>query len=450
MKREIVIVGGVAAGMSCASKLDREADDVNITVYEKGGVISYGACGLPYYIADYFEDSDKMIARTPEDYKDTSVDVRLYHEVVEVNPEDKTVRVKNLKDGGEFSKKYDELVIASGAAPVLPPFADSEIENLFKLRTVEDAEKIKEAAQNPDVEKVVIVGGGYIGIELVESFKRLGKEISVINRSERIMGSFDEEIRELIVEELKDKNINLHLNDDVEEIIADEEGKVSKVKTDRDEYDADLAVVVVGVAPATEFLKGTGIETLDNGAIIIDEKMKTNIDNIYSAGDCAALYHIVLDKYVHIPLATYSNRQGRLLGSILAGKDVSFPGGIGTSMVKVLDLEIAQTGLNEHQAEESGFEYETNMIKAASHTGYYPGREAVYVKLIFEKGTERLLGAQIAGKDKAALRINPLAIAIERKMTLQEIAYSDFGYAPPFSGVWDPVQIACNASSKKI
>lgn len=449
MKREIVIIGGVAAGMSCASKLSRETDNVNITVYEKGGIISYGACGLPYYIADYFEDKENMIARTPEDYKDTSVDVQLYKEIIAINEKNKSVKVKDLKSEEEFEKHYDELIIASGAEPILPPFYKEEIKNVFKLRTIEDSENIKKVAKREDIEKVVIIGGGYIGIELVESFHRLNKKVAVINRDEKIMGSFDEDIRKLILEELKNKNIDLYLNDNVEEIITNEDGEIIKVKTDKDEYDADMAIVVVGVRPKTDFIKDTNIECLKNGAIIIDDKMKTNVDNIYAAGDCTALYHKLLEDYVYIPLATYANRQGRLLGSILAGKDTRFTGGIGTSMVKILDLEIAQTGLNENQAENSKFDYETNMIKAKSHTGYYPGREDIYVKLVFEKETERLLGAQIAGKSGAALRINPLAIAIEKGMCLEEIAFSDFGYAPPFSGTWDPVQIACNASSKK-
>ncbi len=447
--REVVIIGGVAAGMSCAAKLLRESEDVNITVYEKGENISYGACGLPYYIGDDIIDSDKLIVKKPEDFDDKRIEIKTFHEVLKVNPEGKSIAVKDLKSEEEFNKTYDDLVIAVGASPILPPFVDLDMENVFKLRTIEDGERIKKAAIKDDVKKVIIVGGGYIGMELVESFYNLGKNVSVINRSERIMGSFDQEIRDILLEELREKNINLHLNDDVEDIIADENGRVKSVKTSEGEYEADLVVVAIGVKPSTKFLEGTGIEKLDNGAIIIDEKMKTNVESIYAAGDCATLYHSVLDELVSIPLATYANRQGRLLAEILAGKDKSFGGGIGTSAVKVLDLELSQTGLNEHQAEKSEFDFGTAFIKGKSHAGYYPGLEDLYVKIIFEKETERILGAQLVGKKGAALRIDAMALAVQNKMTLQELAYSDFAYSPPFSGTWDPVQVAANVASKK-
>lgn len=447
--REVVIIGGVAAGMSCAAKLHRSADDVNITVYEKGENISYGACGLPYYIGDDIKELDSLIIKKPEDYDDERISIKIHHEVTEVKPDQKKVIVKDTESGKEFEKEYDELVITVGTSPILPPFVDLEMENVFKLRTIEDGKKIKEAALKDDVKNVIIVGGGYIGIELVESFYNLGKNVSVINRSERIMGSFDQEIREIILEELREKKVNLYLNDDVEDIIADDSGRVKSVKTSEGEYEADLVVVAIGVKPNTAFLKDTGIEMMDNGAIIIDEKMKTNLDNIYSAGDCASLYHRVLDELVNIPLATYANKEGRLLAEIIAGKDKTFKGGLGTSAIKVLDLEVSQTGLNEHQAEKSDFEFDTKFIKAKSHAGYYPGAEDLHVKIIFEKETERILGAQLVGKQGAALRINAMALAVENEMTLQELAYSDFAYAPPFSGTWDPVQVAANVASRK-
>ncbi|WP_422486634.1 CoA-disulfide reductase [Gudongella sp. DL1XJH-153] len=446
MTREIVIIGGVAAGMSCAAKLSREDKEANITVFEQGKHISYGACGLPYYIGDVIEDHMDLVIKEPEDYKDSNITVKIMHQALSVEPEKKSVKVINLETEEEFDKDYDKLVIATGAEPLKPPFVEDGIGNLFTLRTVEDGQMIKEAALSENVKKVVLIGAGYIGLELVESFHNLGKEISVINRSANIMKPVDQEIRDILIEELKEKNIKLDFNEEVKEITKDSDGMVKSVVTDKGEHGADLVVVAIGVVPATKFLEGTGIDTLKNGAIVTNERMETNIDNIYAAGDCATIYHRVLKKNVHIPLATYANRQGRLLAQILAGKDKSFPGGIGASVVKILDLTISATGVNEKLAKDNDLDYETVFIKGYSNAGYYPGSKPLYIKYIFDKESKILLGAQLAGEKGAEHRINALSIAIQQRMTLEEIAYSDFAYTPPFSGAWDPMQVAANVA----
>ena len=448
MNREIVVIGGVAAGMSFAAKLHRSAKDVNITVYEKGSNISYGACGLPYYIGDDIKEIDELISKKPDDY-DGNIKINILHEVISIDSDKKILNVRNLFTNEEFQKKYDELIIATGSSPILPETVDFDIKNIFKLRTTEDAEQIKSVTLSEDVKNVVIVGGGYIGIELVEAFNNLGKNVSVINRSERIMGSFDEEIREIILKELNEKNINLYLKDEVVGVTKNKNGRVKSVITSQGEYQADLVVVAIGVVPNTDLAKNIGIKTLKNGAIIIDNHMKTNIDNIYAAGDCTALYNPVVDDYMYIPLGGYANKQGRALAERLSRKDISFPGGIGSSIIKVLDLEVGQTGLNENQANQYKHDYDTVFIKGRSNAGYYPGYEDLYVKLIFDKETEQILGGQIIGKKGAALRVGTLALAVQNKMTLTELAYSDLPYAPPFTGVWDPLQVAANVGSKK-
>ena len=446
MKQEFVIIGGVAAGMSCAAKLSREDSEARITVYEKGRHISYGACGLPYYVGDVIQDHNRLVIKEPVDFEDTNIDVKIMHRVARVLPEDKKLVVTDLETGSEFEKSYHKLVIATGAEPVKPPFVDESVGNVFTLRTIEDGQKIKEAALSDRVKRVVLIGAGYIGLELVESFHNLGKKISVINRSANIMKPVDQEIRDLLIEELKDKGIELNFNEEVEKITQGQDGMVKSVITDKGDHPADLVVVAIGVAPATGFLEGSGIETLKNGAIIINDRMETNIGDIYAAGDCATIYHRILKKNVHIPLATYANRQGRLLGEILAGKDSRFPGGIGASVVKILDLTISATGVNEKQAKDSGLEYETQFIKGYSNAGYYPGSKPLYVKYIIEKGSKVLLGAQLAGEKGAQHRINALSIAIQEGLTLRELAYSDFAYTPPYSGAWDPLQVAANVA----
>lgn len=446
MSREIVIIGGVAAGMSTAAKLSREDKKANITVFEKGKYISYGACGLPYYIGDVIENYEKLIVRKPADFEDTNITVKIKHQVLKVDSQKKTVFVRNLETGDEFEKRYGDLVIATGAEPVKPPFVDESIKNVFTLRTVEDGQAIKEAALSEEVKKVVLIGAGYIGLELVESFNNLGKDITIINRSDQILKPVDQEIRDVLIKELKDKEIKLNFGEEVEEIIPDDNGKVKLIRTKKSDYEADLVVVAIGVKPATKFLENLGLETLKNGAIIINDKMETNIKNIYAVGDCASLYHRVLKKDVHIPLATYANRQGRLLGEILAGKDRSFPGGIGASVVKIMDLTISATGVNEKLAKENNLDYDTVFIKGYSNAGYYPGGKTLYVKYIFYRETKVLLGAQLAGEKGAQHRINALSIAITQGMTLHEIAYSDFAYSPPYSGTWDPTQVAANVA----
>jgi len=446
MKKEVVIIGGVAAGMSCAAKLFRESDDVNITVYEKGEYISYGACGLPYYIGDVIKDHNKLIIKSPDDYKEDGLIIKVFHEVVSVDTKNQKVEVLDIKEDRKFNKKYDHLVIATGGQPNIPDFFKPHMNNVFTLRDINDGIIIKEKAMDESVEDVVIIGGGYIGLELAESFYHLKKKVRIINRSDKIMKTFDDEIRQVLVQELNEKGIDLSLNHQVEEIILDESNRVKKIKTKDEDFKAELVVVAIGISPNTEFLKETGIEVLKNGAIITDEKMRTNIPNVYAAGDCSTINHRVLGKDVSIALATYANRQGRLLGEILSGKDVSFPGGIGASVVKILDVTLAQAGINETQAKEEGFNYKTSFIKGYSNAGYYPGSKPLYIKFIFDKETQVILGAQMIGEKGSEHRINTLSLAIAKKMTLSELAYMDFAYTPVYSGSWDPIQVACNVA----
>ena len=444
MSKEIVIVGGVAAGMSAASKLRREDKDVNITVYEKGNIVSYGACGLPYFISDKIKESKSLIVKNPKDFEKNNITVKTEHEVKNLDADNKNLLIEDLKSNNTFEKEYDQLVITTGASPVLPNIKGKELDGIYTLRDVNDGEKIKKEALDDNIKNVAIIGAGYIGLELCESFIEQGKNVKLINRSDKIMKTYDDELRELLLEELENKGVKMHLSDEIKAFNGNK--KVQSIKTDKDTYEADLVIVSIGVKPNSEFIKNTDIKTLKNGAIIVDKKMKTNIDDVYAAGDVATVYHKVLKENRHIPLATYANKQGKLLGEILAGKDTYFEGGIGTSIVKVMDITLAQTGINENDAKSYGIDYKTTFIKTGNHAGYYPGNTPVYIKYIYDKNSKILLGAQLAGKSGVANRINVLSLAIDKKMTTEEIAYSDFSYAPPFSGVWDALQVAASAS----
>lgn len=364
-----------------------------------------------------------------------------------MDPENKEVTVLDHKSGITFHKPYDELLISTGASPITPDFMKSPPKNVFILREISDGEAIKEALEKNSVRDVVVVGGGYIGLEMVEAFYDQGKNVTLINRSGKIMKTYDGEIREVLMNELEEKGIHLYLDDEVEEMIPDDEGMIKQVKTNRDEYNADLVVVAIGIRPSTEFVKDIGLEMLDNGAIITDRQMKTSLDNIYAAGDCASVYHRMLKKPVYIPLATHANKQGRILAEILAGKDKFYPGALGTSVVRVMDITLSQTGLSLKECKDAGLNFQSVFIKTPNKAGYYPDNNPVYIKYLFDKDSKVLLGAQMAGKEGVAHRINSLAVAIDQGMTLEEIALSDFAYAPPFSGTWDATQVAANVGN---
>lgn len=439
---KIVIIGGVAAGMSSAAKAKRVNKDVEIVVYEKGDFVSYGACGLPYFLASE-DDHNILIARTKEEFEKQGIKVFLNHEVVKISPDKKEVFVKNLKSGETFSDSYDKLFIATGAKPVFPPFKGRNLKGVHLLKTLDDGIKLKETLANEDIKDVVIVGGGYIGIEVGEVLHQLGKNVRVIEMADRILTTFDREITEIAEKELISKGIKLNLQEKVEEIVGEE--RVEGVKTDKGLYKGDLVIIAIGVKPATEFLKDSGIDLAPNGAIIVDREMKTNIEDIYAAGDCAQIYHRVLEQNTYIPLATTANKCGRIVAENLVGANKKFVGTLGSAAIKVLDLELGRTGLSEADAVREGLDYKTVFVKTHNHPSYYPNQKPIWFKLIVEGKSNKILGVQGIGYEGVVLRINTFAVAIHQGMTTEELGMVDLCYAPPFSGVWDAVHIACNA-----
>lgn len=443
--KKVIIIGGVAAGMSAASKAKREKNDLEITVYEMTDIVSWGSCGLPYYVGNFYDDSKRMIAKPLERFQKEGITVKMKHEVIGVDIEKKEISVKNLITKEIFKDKYDELIIATGASAVKPPIKNIDLENVFTLKAFSDGIVLKKAMMKPENKRVVIIGAGYIGLEAVEAAVNLKKEVRIIQLGDRVIpGSFDKEITDMMETEIRGhKDVLLNLDEAVSEFEG-KNGKVSEVKTNKGVYPADIVILATGVRPNTKFLEGTGIETLKNGAVIIDGRGRSSVKDIYAAGDCATVYHKIKKENVYIPLATTSNKIGRVVGENLAGKDKEFKGTLGSAAIKILDLEAGRTGLSSEEAEKMGINYKAVFVHDKNQSHYYPGQEDLYVKLIYEADTKKILGGQLIGKKGAVLRVDVLAAAIDKGMTTDELAYLDLCYAPPFSLTWDILNIAGN------
>lgn len=442
LKKRLIIIGGDAAGMSAAAKAKRLNPDLDITVFEKGDYVSYSACGLPYYIGGITESRERLIARTPRDFESMGIKVFIGHEVMDVNFEEKTLRIRNLKNNGILTKSYDELLIATGAEPIIIPFPGMELQNIFTLKTIPDADKIKEVVSRDDIEDVVLIGGGYINLELADTIISLGKNVRIIERMGTLLNKFDDEFGEKARAEAEEKGILVHTDESLEELIG--KGRVEKVKTDNGEYPADIVIMALGIRPSTDFIKESNIDMLGNGAILVDEGCRTSISDVYAAGDCASIYHKIRKEDTYIPLGTNANKQGRVVGSIIGGEESRLEGVLGTAILKFLDMTFAMTGITEKEAREMDIDYGTATIEAHSHAGTYPGAERITIKLVYEKTTNQILGAQMAGKAGVSGRIDVLALAIDKGMTTEDLAMVDFSYSPPYATPWDPVAIAAN------
>ena len=439
----VIIVGGIAAGTSAAAKLRRLHKDAEIVIYEKGDIVSFGACGLPYFVGDFFEDTERMIARTPEAFIKSGVDVKTLHEVTNVDFENKKVVVKNLEEGTTFEDSFDKIMIATGASSIIPPIKNVKLENVHTLKSLQDGHKLKDLMKDEQNKKVAIIGAGFIGLEAVEAAKKYGKEVSVFQLGDRILQDvFDKEITDLLEEELRKHDVNFYVQETVTELIGD--SKVEKVVTNNREVEADVVIIATGVRPNTEFLKDSGIEMLKNGAIVVDNQGRTSIEDVYAAGDCASIYQIVQDEQSYVPLATGANKLGRIVGENLAGMESEFQGSLASSCIKVMDMEAGRTGICEEKAKALGINYKTAFITDMNQTDYYPGQNKIYVKLIYNADTYEILGGQVAGYKDAVQRVNVLAACIFGKLTTKQLGMLDLCYAPPFARTWDVLNVAGN------
>jgi len=438
---KVVAIGGVALSMSAVSKLRRLDKDVEIVVYEQGVVLSYGACGMPYYISDEIKNPEKLVARTKEQFASMGIVVHTLHKIINVFDKTNEVEVLNLETKEVFIDSYDYLIIGSGASSIIPPWENVELDDIFKLSTYEDSIAIKARIDSGEIKKVVIVGGGFIGIEMVEAFLTRGLEVTLIELDKQILSVLDSEMTKPLEEHLKSKGVTLQLNEKVLKFEGNK--KVHKVITDKGNYDADLVLISIGIRPNTSFLKNSNVK-LQKGAIIVNNKMQTNVENIYAGGDCSMIYNLAVKENRYLPMGNNANKQGRVIAENLAGNNFEFKGVLGTIVIKVVDMEAAKTGITEKEAVFLGVNHKTVTITGKNHAGYYPNSSPITVKVIYDPFTKIILGAELVGYKDTALRVNVFAVAIQKEMTTNELGFLDLAYAPPFAGVWDVIAVALN------
>ncbi len=446
MSERLIVVGGVAAGMSAAAKARRTNPDLEIEVYEKTGYVSYGACGIPYFVKGEIPNVDDLIARTPEQFAKQRIYAHTYHEVLDINVENHTVRVRNLDTGEEFTDHWDKLILTTGGVAARPPIPGLSLPGIFTVRTPEDGLAIRQwiAEQRPT--RGLIVGGGYIGLEMAEALAAHGIHVTIVEMLPQVMPNMDADMVEHIQAELERQGVDLQLEHPVEAFEGD--GRVREVVAGGEHFPADIVIFSVGVKPNVTLAKQAGIVLGPTGAVAVDDHMRTNVPNVWAAGDVAEVHHLVTGKPAYIPLGTTANKQGRVAGTNAAGGDAAFGGVVGTAVVKVFDLHAARTGLSEREAREEGFDVAIVTIKSSSKAHYMPHPSPIHVKLVFEKGSHRLLGGQIVGREGVAKRIDIIATALHAGWTTYDLAKLDLAYAPPFSPVWDPILVAANVASR--
>jgi len=432
MKKTVVIIGGGAAGMSAASRVKRLKPEWDVKVFEATEWVSHAPCGVPY-VVEGISPKEKLMHYPPEVFiKKRGIDLHMKAEVIEV--EQGKVRVREADR--EKAYEWDYLVFANGASPRVPPIEGIDLPGVFTADLPPDAVAIREYLERNPVENVVIIGGGYIGVEMAEAFAAQGKNVTLIERNERVMAkAFDKEITAVLEEKMR-KRLNLR----TEEITLriEGEGEVEKVITDAGEYKADLVIVATGIRPNVELAKEIGIRIGETGAIWTNERMETSVENVYAAGDVAETKHLITGRRVWIPLAPVGNKMGYVAGSNIAGKEVHFPGVLGTSVTKFFDVEIGKTGLTETEAMKEGYDVRTAFIKAGTRPHYYPGSRQIWLKGVVDNETNRLLGVQAVGAEILP-RIDTAAAMLTAGFTTKDAFFTDLAYAPPFAPVWDPL-----------
>jgi len=449
-KERLVVIGGDAAGMSAASQARRRRPELDIIVFERGPYTSFSACGIPYYVGRLVDSEEKLIMRTPEKFREQDgIDVRVLHEVEEIDTAGKKVRVRDLKSGKSAWVPYDQLLIATGALPVRPDLPGADAADIFGVSTLESGLKIRRRLDKGGVKKVVIVGGGYIGLEMAEALVMNDYDVSLISRPTQVMGTLDEDMGALVSQALRDAGVTLYL-DEALTSFETKSGKVIGVVTDKRTLPADIVILGLGVQPNAVLAATAGIPLGKKGSIRVNERMETGIAGVWAAGDCAESFHLVSRKPFYIALGTVANRHGRVAGINLGGGYATFPGVVGTAVTKICHMEVARTGLQEKELRKLGIEWVSAVIKSRTKAGYYPGAGEITVKVLAERGSGRLLGGQIVGMEGSAKRIDTLATALHAGFTVEEMINLDLGYAPPFSPVWDPVVIAAREAAKKL
>lgn len=443
-----VVIGGDAAGMSAAAQATRGVEDVELVVFERGQFTSYAACGLPYFVGGLVDDADRLVARSPEEHRRRGVDVRIGHEVVAIHPAEREVEVRVVETGAVSREPYDHLLIATGASPIRPPFPNIDAKGVSGIHTIPDAVAIDELIRERSPRRAVVVGGGYIGLEMVEAFLLRGLEVTVVEKLDQPMATLDADMGAQVADGLAAQGVDLRLGVGVQGFETDGDGWVRAVATEAGEVPADLVVMGLGVRPNVTLAADAGITIGPSGAIATDARMATSAPGVWAAGDCAESRHRVTGAPAWIALGTHANKQGRVVGLNVTGTAAEFPGVIGTAVTKVGPVEVGRTGLTEREATAAGFDAAGEVVEGTSRAHYYPDGAPLAVKVVADRSSGRMLGAQIVGGPEAAKRIDALAVAVWSEMTVDEFAQLDLGYAPPFSPVWDPTLIAARTTAR--
>lgn len=439
----LVVIGGIAAGTKAASRARRVDPDLEITVYQEEPEISISECGLPYLLSGVVESRDDLVARTPEQFAEKDVEVFVRHRVESIDPENKTLTVRDLTTDEEFEDSYDRLIISTGAKAILPPIDGADLDGVFSLRFLTDADAIMEYVRKRSPKRAAIIGGGYIGLELAENLKEIGMDVSLVEADQRLARVYGPEVAERIEEHLRSKGVSVFVEEEVSVLAGDDEGRVRAVHCGPEEIKTELVIVGAGIKPCVELAEEAGMEIGSTGAIRVDKYLRTSLPDVWAAGDCVESADLLTGEPTWVPLGDTANQMGRVAGTNaaqgFAGVDaLQFPGVLGTGVFKVFDLGVAKTGLSEEGAEEAGYEVVTATLESKSKAGYYPGGGPVFVKLIADWATGRLIGAEILGASVDKY-VDICATAIWGKLSYPDLINLDLAYAPPFGPVLSPI-----------
>ncbi|MFJ9559229.1 FAD-dependent oxidoreductase [Streptomyces fuscichromogenes] len=452
-RERLVVIGGDAAGMSAASQARRlrGPDELEIVAFERGHFTSYSACGIPYWVGGDVEERDRLIARSPEEHRARGIDLRMRTEVTEIDVAGKRVRARDVDSGAESWTSYDKLVIGTGARPIRPDMPGADAPGVHGVQTLDDGQALLDTLARTRGRRAVVVGAGYIGVEMAEAMINRGYEVTVVNRGSEPMSTLDPDMGRLVHKAMQGLGITMVNDTEVTEVRTGEDGRVRAVATRDAEYPADVVVLGIGVRPETRLAAAAGLPLGGRGGLLTDLAMRVRgHEDIWAGGDCVEVLNLVSGQEQYIPLGTHANKHGQVIGTNVGGGYATFPGVVGTAVSKVCDLEIARTGLREKDAQRVGLRFETVTVESTSRAGYYPGASAMTVKMLAERRTGRLLGVQIVGREGAGKRVDIAAVALTAEMTVEQMTALDLGYAPPFSPVWDPVLVAARKAAAKV
>ncbi len=453
MTERLVVIGGDAAGMTAAARARRRRDleDLEIVAFERGPYTSYSACGIPYFVGDLLSDIEGLVARSPDEHRKNGIDVRTGHEVVAIDVNKRRVRVRDLAaDGSERDEPFDQLVVATGSVPSRPDVPGVDADGIFGVQTLADGVTVRRAVDEGEPRRAVVVGGGYVGLEMAEALVRRGLEVALVDRTEQPMAStLDLDMGALVADAVRAVGVSLHLGEAVDGFEA-ENGSVRAVHTANRSLPADIVVLGLGVRPNVALAREAGIAIGVKDGIVTDARMETSVGGVWAAGDCVESMDRITGLPVVVALGTHANKQGRVVGINATGGDVRFPGVVGTAVSKICVYEVARVGLTEREAADLDRDVVAAKIESTSRAGYYPGAAPITVKVVADRRDGRLVGAQIVGAEGAAKRIDVLATAIWNRMTVDDVASLDLSYAPPFSPVWDPVLVAARKAADEL